>query len=308
MVVKERQEKNRSMLTKYLDPKNDVAFRKIFGSEKNKDILRHFLNDMLVFREEKSIQSITFLKPSQDPDIAYKKESIVDVLCQDEAGRQYIVEMQVANQKGFEKRAQYYAAKAYCSQMHKGDSYYDNLKEVIFLAIVNFVMFPDKQAYKSDHIVLDQQTYAHDLKDFSFTFLELPKFRKGKHQLSSMVDKWAYYFKCAEDTSEGDLAAVFRDDVFIQQAYQELDRFHWTEAELLTYDQELKRKRDNQAVLDYQLEQAEQKGIEKGIEKGSLRKAIEMAKNLLVLGMEEAKISQVTGLSQSMVEELKSKV
>ena len=66
------------MITKYLDPKNDIAFRKIFGSEKNKDILIHFLNDMLVFREGKPIQNITFLKTNQHPELAYKKESIVD--------------------------------------------------------------------------------------------------------------------------------------------------------------------------------------------------------------------------------------
>ena len=87
------------MITKYLDPKNDVAFRKIFGSEKNQDILIHFLNDMLVFKEGNPIEHITFLKTSQDPEIAFKKESIVDVLCKDELGHQYIVEMQVAIKK-----------------------------------------------------------------------------------------------------------------------------------------------------------------------------------------------------------------
>lgn len=291
------------MITKYLDPKNDIAFRKIFGSEKNKDILIHFLNDMLVFREGKPIQNITFLKTNQHPELAYKKESIVDVLCKDEVGHQYIVEMQVANQKGFEKRAQYYAAKAYISQMNKGDKLYNNLKEVIFLAIVDFTMFSDKQEYKSDHVILDQNTHENDLKDFSFTFLELPKFNKDKHQLNTMIDKWAYYFKHAEDTPEEDLADIFKDDEFITQAYKELDRFHWDEKDLLDYDQEIKRIRDNHAVLAYQLEQAENKGIEKG----ELKKARETAKILLSMGIEDSKILQATGLSQSVINELKSK-
>ena len=290
------------MITKYLDPKNDIAFRKIFGSEKNRDILIHFLNDMLVFKEGKPIQHITFLKTSQDPEIAFKKESIVDVLCKDELGHQYIVEMQVANQKGFEKRAQYYAAKAYISQINKGDKLYSNLKEVIFLAIVDFKMFPDKQEYKSDHVILDQQTHENDLKDFSFTFLELPKFKKDKHQLTTMIDKWAYYFKNAEDTPEEDLAEIFQNDECIQQAYQELDRFHWSESELLDYDQEIKRVRDNQAVLDYQLEQAEKKGMEKG----AVNAKKETAKKLLDLGIEDSKISQATGLSLSIITALKS--
>lgn len=290
------------MISKYLDPKNDIAFRKIFGSEKNRDILIHFLNDMLVFKEGKPIQHIIFLKTSQDPEIAFKKESIVDVLCKDELGHQYIVEMQVANQKGFEKRAQYYAAKAYISQMNKGDKIYSNLKEVIFLAIVDFKMFPEKQEYKSDHVILDQQTHENDLKDFSFTFLELPRFKKDKHQLTTMIDKWAYYFKHAEDTPEEDLAEIFQNDKCIQQAYKELDRFHWDEQELLDYDQEIKRVRDKQAVLDYQLEQAEKKGMEKG----ELKKAKETAQVLLSMGLEDSKILQATGLSQTKLDGLKS--
>ncbi|WCR59056.1 MAG: hypothetical protein PG978_000470 [Wolbachia endosymbiont of Ctenocephalides felis wCfeF] len=78
-----------------------------------------------------------------DPEIASDKQSIVDVLCRDENGVQVIVEMQVAKTKGFEKRAQYYAAKAYSRQANKGDQYED-LKEIIFIAIADCILFPDK--------------------------------------------------------------------------------------------------------------------------------------------------------------------
>src|ERR1700730_8050078 len=159
------------LATKFLDPKNDFAFKKIFGTEKNKDILIHFLNDILGFSAGEKIQKVTFLKTVQDPDIASKKQSIVDVLCVDEKGVQYIVEMQVARSEGFEKRAQYYAAKAYSNQMNNGSAY-DTLKQIIFLAITDFVLFPKKPDYKSDHVILDKDSYTHDLKDFSFTFLE----------------------------------------------------------------------------------------------------------------------------------------
>ena len=107
------------MFGKFLDPKNDVAFRKVFGTEKNKDILIHFLNDMITFKENAPIVSVTFLKTVQDPETAMKKTSVVDILCRDEKNNLYIVEMQVAKEKGFEKRALYYAAKAYTSQMVK---------------------------------------------------------------------------------------------------------------------------------------------------------------------------------------------
>lgn len=86
------------MLTKFLDPKNDVAFRKIFGTEKNKDILIHFINDMITFKEGKQIVDVTFLKTAQDPETAVKKTSIVDILCKDEVGNCYTVEMQVGKE------------------------------------------------------------------------------------------------------------------------------------------------------------------------------------------------------------------
>ena len=85
-----------------------------------------------------------------------------------------------------------------------GGEYHD-LKEVIFLAISDFIMFPQKKNYKSDHVMLDEESHENDLKDFSFTFLELPKFNKEIDQLSNMTEKWSYFFKHAEETSEEDL-------------------------------------------------------------------------------------------------------
>ena len=166
-------------ITKFLDPKNDVAFRRIFGSERNKDILIHFINDILELKDRDKIKEITFLPTIAVPEIAAKKQSVVDVLCKDENGVQLIIEMQVAPQEGFEKRAQYYAAKAYSRQLNKGKkegARYIDLKAVIFIAISDNIIFKDKIFYKSDHIMLDKESYSHDLKDFSFTFIELPKF------------------------------------------------------------------------------------------------------------------------------------
>ena len=155
----------------------------------------------ITFKENSPIVSVTFLQTIQDSEIASKKTSIVDILCKDEKGNQYIVEMQIVNTKGFEKRAQYYASKAYSSQANVGEEYYD-LKEVIFLAISDFVMFPQKADYKSDHVILDKKSHENDLKDFSFTFLELPKFNKDIGHLSNMIEKWAYFFKHAEASSQ----------------------------------------------------------------------------------------------------------
>ena len=241
-------------LSKFLDPKNDYAFKRIFGSEKNKDILIHFLNDILEFSGDKAIQKVTYLKTHQDPEIAAQKLSLVDVLCEDQQGRQYIVEMQIAKIAGFEKRAQYYAAKAYSRQLDGGENYH-NLKEVIFLAITDFVMFPDKQDYKCNHVILDKVTHSHDLKDFSFTFLELPKFHKGLDELNTMVDKWAYFFRYADETTEAELAQIVEHDPVMAKAFQQLDQFSFSKIELTDYERAEKRDRDTAgAFLNVKLE------------------------------------------------------
>ena len=284
------------MLSKFLDPKNDFAFRRIFGSERNKDILIHFLNDMIVFKEASPILDVTFLKTNQDPEIASQKTSIVDILCKDTQGNQYIVEMQVAKEKGFTKRAQYYAAKAYVGQAVIGGEYH-NLKEIIFLAISDFIMFHNKESFKSDHVILDRNSYENDLKDFSFTFLELPKFNQTIDELDNITSKWMYFFKHAEDTSEASLAKIIGSDQIIERAYQELNRFAWNEEELRTYDQTEKYEGSYLASMAQKFDD--------GMENGAKIKQIEIARNLLASNVSVNVIAQATGLTIEEIESLK---
>ncbi len=300
--------------SKFLDPKNDVSFKRIFGTEKNRDILIHFLNDILGFTGKNEIKDIEFLSTIQDLDIAAKKQSIVDVLCRDSTGAQYICEMQVAKTKGFEKRAQYYAAKAYSRQADKGDQYH-NLKEIIFIAIADCVLFPNKSEYKSKHTIRDEDTNEHDLKDFYFIFIELPKFPKNKEdQLENIVEKWVYFFRYADETSEEELEKIIGRDVIIKKAYEELNRFNWSEKEFIAYGQEIKRILDEQAVLAQKLDDATEKGREEGKEegiqigheKGRKAEKIEVAKNSLKAGVSIDVIAQITGLSIDEIQKLRN--
>ena len=309
-------------ISKFLDPKNDVAFRRIFGTEKNKDILIHFINDVLGLKDSDKIKEVTFLPTIQVPEIAAKKQSIVDVLCKDENGVQVIVEMQVSPQEGFEKRAQYYAAKAYSRQLNRGKeegARYIDLKAVIFIAISDNILFKDKILYKSDHVILDKDTYTHDLKDFSFTFIELPKFKiTDIDLLTNIVEKWCYFFKHADETSEADLRKLIGSDSVIERAYEELNQFNWTEEELLTYEQEIKRIMDNRAAEDYRLsqlkqmeemvEQAEAKveQAEAKVEQAKAESKIEIARKMLSKNLLVSDISDITGLSIEEIEKLAS--
>ncbi len=282
-------------IIRYLDPKNDIAFKKIFGTEKNKDILIHFLNDILVKQGENRIKEVNFLNPIQPPEIAARKQSIIDVLCTDEKGVQYIVEMQVAKVGGFEKRAQYYAAKTYSNQMNSGEEY-AGLKEVIFLAIMDFVMFPDKEGYKSDHVILDKESYTNDLKDFSFTFIELPKFKKERvEDLKTYEEKWCYFFKNSKDPENIEKLIKGSDDV-ISKAYNVLLSHHWSDQELNAYEQVMK------ATLDAKARESQVKA--EGIAEGEKNKSLEIAKKMLSKNKPIEEIVEFTGLSAEDIREI----
>jgi predicted transposase/invertase (TIGR01784 family) len=283
-------------LSKFLDPKNDFAFVQIFGTEKNKDILIHFLNDVLSYRKGEEIIAVSFLKTIQDPEIAAYRQSIIDVLCRNRSGEQFIVEMQLTHHKGFEKRAQYYAAKAYSQQIlkedenHKKMAVYAKLKGVIFLAIADFIMFPEKQGgWKSEHRILDEKTYENDLQDFYFVFIELPKFNKKLQELGTLEEKWCYFFKHADESTFAEIEYLAGQDHIIKRAFEAIDQASWSEEELHTYERITKARLDNLAVEQQKIEDAEARGEARG--------KIEVARNLLKAGVSPEVISSSTGLS-----------
>jgi predicted transposase/invertase (TIGR01784 family) len=289
--------------SKFLDPKNDLSFKKIFGSEKNKNILIHFLNDILGFSSSDQIKEIEFLSTIMDPEIASDKQSIVDVLCKDSIGNRFVIEMQLARGKGFEKRAQLYAAKAYSRQLDKSSNYID-LQKVFFIAISNCNLLPEEVDYISTHNIRDIKTNGHYLKDLQFVFVELPKFTKNKvEQLENTAERWCFFFKYAEETTEEDLKKIAAEAPIIKLAYDELDRFRWNEKDLIAYEERILSMQKEAAILEQCLDDATQKGREEGIqigeEKGGMKAKIAVAKNLLKAGVSIDLIAESTGLSQT---------
>lgn len=279
------------MIVRYLDPKNDIVFKKIFGTEKNKDILIHFLNDVLCNDDKQAkIQDVKFLSPIQDPAIKFHKQSVVDVMCTDELGVMFIVEMQVAKIGGFEKRAQYY-----------GDSY-SNVKGVICLTIADYIIFPDKLDYRSDHIILDKATREHNLKDFSFTFIELPKFKKNKvEELSSYEEKWCYFFKHSHK-QEDMVDLIANSDEVIKKAYDVLRSHNWNDLELAQYEELTKVNMDAKARELYVTQEAREEGLKEGRQEAIERVVISMLKQNLSIEL----ISQVTNLSAEQIKKFKA--
>jgi predicted transposase/invertase (TIGR01784 family) len=297
------------MISKFLDPKNDIAFKRIFGTDKNKDILIHFLNDILE-KQDNPIEDVTFLKTVQEPEIASLRVSIVDVLCTDHEGNRFIIEMQVAHERGFDKRALYYASKAYIGQREKGTAYKD-LKEVIFLGITNFTPFPEKASWCSRFGIKDLETNTHDIKDIQLVFLQLPKFTKGKEDIEKMTmkEKWAYFFRYAWNTHKEELDKLTSDEAVLKRAYEELDRFFWSENELYNYDSADMKAWSDLAVeeaaydrgLNKGLSEGLNKGLSEGRKEGALQKQLEIARNMLATGIDIETVTKVTGLETEMI-------
>ncbi len=185
----------------FADPKTDFAFKRIFGSEEHKDVLIAFLNDMLGLDEGHRITAVELLSPEQRPTVAELKLSIVDVQCRDVRGVTYVVEMQVLQVEGFEKRVVYNVAKAYVNQIARGDLYPD-LNDVVGITICDFELWPDQGERKIPMLsrwrMTEQETGARELGQIQLVFLELPKYDASQPP-RTVIEKWAYFFREADN-------------------------------------------------------------------------------------------------------------
>jgi predicted transposase/invertase (TIGR01784 family) len=276
----------------FADVKTDIAFRKIFGNEQHKEILIGFLNAVLDFQGDRCIREITLKNPWQAPDLPLLKETILDIKAVDHRGVTFIVEMQIRDNPGFDKRALYYTAKAYTAQIHKGDDY-PKLNQVIFIGILDFNSF-DGEHYLTRHLILNKETLQQELRDFEFNFIELRKFNKQENELDSLVEKWIYFIKNA-----GSLNMIPRSAEAIpelKEAYTQATMNTWSQQELEVY--EYWQIRD--AADRYGLEEKYDKGRAEGKAEGKIEIALKMRQK----GRDVAEIMEMTGLSREEVEPL----
>jgi predicted transposase/invertase (TIGR01784 family) len=307
------------MAHRFYDAKNDIAFRRLFAREENKPLLISFLNAVLRREGEDLIQEVTILPPELVPNIAEAKRSVLDVRCRDSKNFEYVVEMQNRKLTSFVQRAQYYASRAYIEQLWQGDVYLE-LRPVILLAILNHKIFPDDVGVISYHHTLETETQRHYLKDISYAFIELDKFTKGWDDLETIEDQWLYLLKKAKETDETPPHASQE----ILQAYETLEQYRWTEGEREAYERARMSIMDEADMLSTAIEEGLEKGREEGREEVrqekevalkkaeeekeiALKKAkIEMAKTLLLKGIDIEIISETTGLSMEEMKKLYS--
>ena len=285
---------------KFADPKNDLAFKKIFGDENHKHILISFLNSVLDFTSNQTIVDISLANPYQVPRIPELKETILDIKATNRDGEAFIVEMQKKDLGDFTKRSLYYTSKAYVSQLPKGQNY-TLLKRVYFIGILNFNIF-DSKNYISRHLIINQETNKQDLEDFEFSFIELPKFKKELKELTTILDKWIYFIQNASNLSL--VPEQYKDIKEFQEAFDIVTQTSWNTKELEVYEYISLKEFDEINALRTAERKGMEKGMEKGLEKGMEKEKLKIAKNLLDV-LDNETIALKTGLSVSTIQRLR---
>ncbi len=179
----------------FIDPKTDFAFKKIFGSDKNKNILISFLN-AIIYDNTNTIKSLTIIDPANPGNIEVSKDSFLDVKALLDNGSTVIIEMQVIHVKAFEKRVVYNLAKAYGNQLGKGERY-PTLRPYVALTITDFVLFEDNPQMINKFRFKEENRGFNYGDELRLIFLELPKFDKELSELETLSDKWIYFLKDA---------------------------------------------------------------------------------------------------------------
>ncbi|MEO5362349.1 MAG: Rpn family recombination-promoting nuclease/putative transposase [Magnetococcus sp. DMHC-8] len=249
---------------KFIDPRIDFAFKKIFGSESAKELLVSFLESLLGLEGERCIAELTILDPFLAPKIRELKYSILDVKCRDHRGVSYIVEMQVQKVAAFLKRIQYNAAKAYAHQIERGEDY-PRLNQVIAITITDFVLFHDFTHCVSCHESRETITGHSYLQDIIHFFVELPKFVKPLEDLDDILDKWIYFIKYAgslQDVPEKLSTAPFR------HAFEMAMVANMTAEELEMYDKAGIAIADARGAVEQARVEAREEGIQIGEQQG----------------------------------------
>jgi predicted transposase/invertase (TIGR01784 family) len=281
----------------FINPKTDFAFKKIFGSEQSHDILISFLNGIL-YNGEPIISDLEILNPYQAPRIRGVKDTYLDVKALLSTGQTVIIEMQVLNVEGFEKRILYNAAKAYSIQLGTGDKY-AVLNPVIALTITDFEMFSEFDAVIS-RFVLKEKEFLVDYPscDLELVFVELPKFKLDLEELSSLTDKWMYFLQHTRELES--IPATMEVVPEIRQAFEVANQANLSREELDELEHQLIFIQDQRGAISF----AAKQGLEQGLEQGTRTTQVTIAQNLLAT-MDDASVSQATGLSIDEVKQLR---
>jgi predicted transposase/invertase (TIGR01784 family) len=293
---------------KYLDPKNDVIFKKIFGQHPN--ILRSFLNSMLPLPDGQEIVELEYLSSEMIPDTYLEKFTSVDVRCKDKSGRQFLVEMQMNWTTAFKQRVLFNASKAYVTQTEKGYEY-KNLQPVYALNLINQNYLPDSPEYYHHYAVVHLKDNNEKLEGLEFVFIELQKFKARNIRDKKMQVLWLRFLTEINEQAEH-ISEELTENPEIEQAIQFVYEASLSKEEKLLYDKNWDRISSEKTLLSAAKEEGIEIGVEKGIEIGvvkgieigKLEERQKMALAVRDMGMPIADIIKLTGLTEEEIKDL----
>ena len=282
---------------RYINPYTDFGFKKLFGTEMNKDLLISFLN-ALFSESGKVIKDVQYLNSEHLGDGYGDRRAVFDVYCKTEDGGRFIVEMQRADQEYFKDRSLYYSTFAIREQGPRRKDWNYQLEDVYTIGVLDFV-FPDDE-YPAD-------SYMHEVKlkdvddnhvfydKLTLIYLEMPKFNKREDELVTMLDKWMFVLRNLWRLM--DRPKALQDRVF-KKLFRLAEIAQYTPEERREYEFSMKNYWDYYSTMDT----ASKKGYVKGLEKGRAEGRAEVAHNLMQMGMSAADVAKATGLSVEEVE------
>ena len=292
---------------RYINPYTDFGFKKLFGTEMNKDLLISFLN-ALFNSSEKEIEDVEYLNSEHLGDGYGDRRAVFDVYCKTKEGGRFIVEMQKAEQSYFKDRSLYYSTFAIREQAPKGHKWDYHLEDVYTIGVLNF-KFPDGE-YPAD-------SYRHEIKlkdvednhvfydKLTFVYLEMPKFNKTEDELETMFDKWMFVIRNLGRLLERPKA--LQDRVF-KKLFEQAEIAKYTPEERREYEVSVKNYWDYYSTMTTAMNKSRAEGMAegmaKGIAEGAAKANRENARKMKKLGSATDFISQITGLSAEEIEKL----
>ena len=290
---------------KYLDPKADLTFKKVFGE--HPDLVKSLLNALLPFKTpDEYIVDIEYLPSEMVPDTPFKKNSIVDVRCRDQRGRLFIVEMQMLWSSAFMQRVLFNASKAYVRQLG-GAEKYELLQPVYSLNLVDDVFMPDVEKYYHDYRIVHMEHSDKVIEGLRFIFVELPKFTPHTYTEKKMQALWLR-FLTEIDGRTREIPQELLDNPEIKKAVDQIEQSAFNDAQLLGYDEFWDAVRVEKTLVSDALKEGMEKGLAegraeglvegqaKGRAEGERNKQIEIARKMKQAGMDAETIARLTGL------------
>jgi len=299
----------------YVNPFTDYGFKKIFGEEACKPILKDFLNSLLP--ESNQIKELSFKNSELLGTIIEERKAIFDLYCENELGEKFIVELQKAKQNFFKERTVYYSTFPIREQAEKGNWNF-NLKAVYCIGILDFT-FDDYENEADKHevihnIKLKNQHGKTFYEKLTYIYLEMPNFNKTDDQLDTRLDQWLYFLKHLEDFTV--IPQLFKDSIF-EQAFEKASIATLTYQELEKYEGSLKVYRDWKNVMDTAFDNGVilgnadgyskgiEEGIEQGITEGVLKEKNNIARIRISKHYDNNAIVELTGLTIEAIELLR---